>query len=277
VGKSGGSCTCPDGSVYQVGNISSSGCGSLACINGKSGACNSDYGEWSYRKVVCSLTGPKEYSEYCLDNAKIWYLELDTPETTITSISYVDFDTNGVYGFGVFTNPIANQIILKAPGVGVNGGSCLCPDGSKYEVGIFTGVPGCQPACIGGIPDPSVCKKWENHSWSNKKVICDTAFAQKFVLRGYFDATGMIFKGKIVMFNQEVMRDKFLIGTLWKDGENVWIDGKWTDQFYQSKNIFRLKGPIVNVAHIPEIVAMDPANLTHKSCMCPTHKPFYLE
>ena len=46
VGKSGGTCKCPDGSVYEVGNINSTGCGSLACINGKSGLCNSHIGEW---------------------------------------------------------------------------------------------------------------------------------------------------------------------------------------------------------------------------------------
>jgi len=52
VGEWGGSCTCPDGSVYQVGdNIDH--CGSLACIGGVSGTCNRDHGEWSRRKVTC--------------------------------------------------------------------------------------------------------------------------------------------------------------------------------------------------------------------------------
>ena len=33
VGEGGGSCTCPDGSVYQVGD-NGDGCGSLACVGG---------------------------------------------------------------------------------------------------------------------------------------------------------------------------------------------------------------------------------------------------
>merc|ERR1719499_1134937 len=61
VGGWGGSCTCPDGSVYQVGdNIDF--CDSLACIGGVSGTCNRRHGEWSRRKVTCGAqsapTGP---------------------------------------------------------------------------------------------------------------------------------------------------------------------------------------------------------------------------
>jgi len=52
VGGWGGSCTCPDGSVYQVGD-NYDYCDSLACNGGISGACNKVHGEWSYRKVTC--------------------------------------------------------------------------------------------------------------------------------------------------------------------------------------------------------------------------------
>jgi len=52
VGGWGGSCTCPDGSVYQVGD-NYDYCGSLACHGGISGTCNRKHGEWSYRKVTC--------------------------------------------------------------------------------------------------------------------------------------------------------------------------------------------------------------------------------
>jgi len=52
VGGWGGSCTCPDGSVYQVGDNTDS-CGSLACNGGISGTCNRHSGEWSHRKVKC--------------------------------------------------------------------------------------------------------------------------------------------------------------------------------------------------------------------------------
>jgi uncharacterized protein (DUF2237 family) len=48
----GGSCTCPDGSVYQVGDNLNS-CGSLACFGGKSGTCHRKNGPWSKAKVTC--------------------------------------------------------------------------------------------------------------------------------------------------------------------------------------------------------------------------------
>lgn len=53
VGNYGGSCTCPNGAVYQVGDNNDS-CGSLACVGGVSGTCNRTTGAWSgQRKVVC--------------------------------------------------------------------------------------------------------------------------------------------------------------------------------------------------------------------------------
>lgn len=58
----GGSCTCPDGSVYQVGD-NNDFCDSLACVGGVSGGCNRQHGVWSYRKVTCAArdsSAPKE-------------------------------------------------------------------------------------------------------------------------------------------------------------------------------------------------------------------------
>lgn len=48
----GGRCTCPDGSVYWVGDMHNK-CGSLACIGGDPGICNKYKGMWSHRKVIC--------------------------------------------------------------------------------------------------------------------------------------------------------------------------------------------------------------------------------
>ena len=50
----GGTCTCPDGLVYYVGDQNNS-CGSLACINGKSGTCHRFSGPWYHRKVICAV------------------------------------------------------------------------------------------------------------------------------------------------------------------------------------------------------------------------------
>lgn len=55
VGGWGGSCTCPDGQVYQVGDQNNY-CKSLACIGGTSGKCNRHSGTWSNTKVTCGVT-----------------------------------------------------------------------------------------------------------------------------------------------------------------------------------------------------------------------------
>jgi len=54
VGGWGGECTCPDGSVYQVGDNGDS-CETLACIGGTYSLCNHQAGLWSHRKVICNL------------------------------------------------------------------------------------------------------------------------------------------------------------------------------------------------------------------------------
>ena len=52
IGVWGGSCTCPDGRIYQVGDEGNM-CWSVACEGGVQGECNEDEGGWSFRKVVC--------------------------------------------------------------------------------------------------------------------------------------------------------------------------------------------------------------------------------
>ena len=48
----GGTCTCPDGQQYEVGD-EMNGCGSLACTGGTSGTCTRAGGAWSRNKVTC--------------------------------------------------------------------------------------------------------------------------------------------------------------------------------------------------------------------------------
>jgi len=55
VGGHGGSCKCPSGETFQVGD-NYDYCGSLACDGGESDTCNSEDGPWSGRKVVCAST-----------------------------------------------------------------------------------------------------------------------------------------------------------------------------------------------------------------------------
>jgi len=59
VGGWGGSCTCPDGSVYQVGD-NYDHCGTLACIGGVSGECHRIHGDWSYQRVTCGVVPPAD-------------------------------------------------------------------------------------------------------------------------------------------------------------------------------------------------------------------------
>ena len=53
VGGWGGTCRCPDGTTYEVGDHFDA-CNTLACVNGEMINCNKYEGEWSYRKVVCT-------------------------------------------------------------------------------------------------------------------------------------------------------------------------------------------------------------------------------
>ena len=58
----GGSCSCPDGSVYDVGDLGDL-CGSLACENGFPGMCVKRAGPWSYNGVVCEKERLKQNEE----------------------------------------------------------------------------------------------------------------------------------------------------------------------------------------------------------------------
>ena len=62
VGGWGGSCTCPDGQTYQVGDLwgnsanstAKGECNALACHGGLAGECNTQQGPWSKKSVTCA-------------------------------------------------------------------------------------------------------------------------------------------------------------------------------------------------------------------------------
>jgi len=68
VGEWGGRCTCPDGSVYNVGDNTDS-CDSLACYGGNFGNCNKYAGKWSYNKVICAGSKATEAAKHFVTNA----------------------------------------------------------------------------------------------------------------------------------------------------------------------------------------------------------------
>jgi hypothetical protein len=53
-GDWGGSCTCPDGQIYEVGDNNWKGCGQIACVGGVAGKCSEFKGPWSRRRVFCA-------------------------------------------------------------------------------------------------------------------------------------------------------------------------------------------------------------------------------
>lgn len=71
VGTWGGSCTCPDGSIYFVGD-NFDACHSLACVGGKSGECHKfEHHLWSGKSVNCAagnvyhMTGAGRWGGKC--------------------------------------------------------------------------------------------------------------------------------------------------------------------------------------------------------------------
>lgn len=65
VGIWGGACTCPDGTVYQVGDWANM-CRSMACFAGKAGTCNQREGVWSHGLAICAP--PKQTPVTIVDN-----------------------------------------------------------------------------------------------------------------------------------------------------------------------------------------------------------------
>jgi len=67
------------------------------------------------------------------------------------------------------TPPLVDLVEENAPGVGVWGGTCLCPSGQEYLVGDNGDFCG-SIACVGGVP--SACEKSAKGGWSNRRVTC---------------------------------------------------------------------------------------------------------
>ena len=53
VGIWGGTCTCPDGTTYEVGD-NGDFCETIACVGGVAGECHKEEGLWANRRVVCA-------------------------------------------------------------------------------------------------------------------------------------------------------------------------------------------------------------------------------
>lgn len=96
VGENGGSCTCPNGEVYQVGDNGDK-CASLACLNGTSGKCTMGKGEWSNKKVICGQGAPQANTEALRSNIsteeKGWKFMMSTVKGV--GIDFSQYQDNG--------------------------------------------------------------------------------------------------------------------------------------------------------------------------------------
>merc|ERR1719436_868660 len=112
VGAWGGTCTCPDGQTYPVGD-NWDNCGSLACVGGTPSACSmvSDPVR-AGMKVTCAQASTQP-----------------DPQPLAP----------------------AEDVYEKAANVGGWGGLCTCPNGQTYNVGDNYDACG-SLACVGGTP-----------------------------------------------------------------------------------------------------------------------------
>ena len=123
VGGWGGSCTCPDGQTYQVGDLWSADtpegeCGALACHGGVAGECvkkgsHEEPEPHSFNKITCA---PACHSKL----AAAIPAASPAPQPQCT---------------GPTQNLVKKLVHQITQGVGCWGGSCTCPDGKVYQVG----------------------------------------------------------------------------------------------------------------------------------------------
>jgi len=196
VGHWGGSCTCPDGSVFQVGDNHNS-CGSLACIGGVSGTCNRFTGPWSQRKVYCApiekaqlpsdmkylgggfctsgyykgwdgkgIESPYACAQVCLSEPECVHAAFSLGRTC-SRYNRLECTLNSDRDHTTFTK-LTFSFSMRDSRVGGWGGSCTCPDGSVYQAGDNYDHCG-SLACINGVS--GTCNR-RNGPWSGRKVIC---------------------------------------------------------------------------------------------------------
>ena len=117
VGSWGGSCTCPNGEVYWVGDEGNF-CQSLACIGGESGDCQEEVSEqWAHRRVTCGLPPPPRPPP------------MSPPSPPVAPPPPMPPQYPPPYP----PPPLPpNKVTVNAQNVGVWGGTCTCPDGAPH-------------------------------------------------------------------------------------------------------------------------------------------------
>jgi len=186
VGEWGGTCTCPDGTQYQVGDVLWD-CGALACYGGQMGTCHKYVDpKWSRKKVKCDnnhINSLYEWSKKKVcwkDNCKYTktnpvkpkhsqWMKIDHASDTGCCADGSDCDWCAPFDSEPGNDGRGNLYTWNVATVGSWGGICVCPDGQRYGVGDNHDWCG-SLACFGGRSEG--CNKWESEEWSGRSVIC---------------------------------------------------------------------------------------------------------
>jgi len=181
LGGWGGTCTCPSGESYKVGDNGDS-CGSLACEGGEAGACTKANGNWSGMKATCAFDNHRKedgiggWGGVCTCPSGKSYNVGDNGDSCGSLAceggkAGACNKRNGDWG-GMKVTCAGADIYHKVVGIGGFGGLCTCPSGVVYGVGDNGDSCG-SLACVGG--SAGACNK-RNGDWSGMKVTCSPAF-----------------------------------------------------------------------------------------------------
>lgn len=180
VGAWGGSCECPNGERYLVGD-NLDACESLACFGGTAGKCSHTNGEWSGRRVVCDVA----LTHALLPSAPPPSDGLPiVPPASSSAQSRVPSSVLPYHAAANLTSMTALPPSIPSPSIhtgenayesdpraGTWGGTCICPDGGVYLVGDRK--DSCNSlACFHGRA--STCSRHEGE-WSHRSVHCAAA------------------------------------------------------------------------------------------------------
>lgn len=174
-GNWGGTCRCPDGNEYQVGDKFDS-CESLNCVNGEKVSCNKEDGNWSKNWVICNPNSNKKNSNDKLGLPIIdltnYNQQKSSPKPDSTKLNPKNRNLKSrTLSSRKAGDP--NFYYTNKRKFGWWGGYCTCPNGSVYTVADNNDKCG-SLACKGGVADE--CIHAVSTSWKYKGVICDTSF-----------------------------------------------------------------------------------------------------
>merc|ERR1719203_1120644 len=172
VGGWSGTCTCPDGQQYHVGDMNEA-CQDMACVGGVPGQCEKEEaGERAGKGVFCAAAGQEAAAKdepTAQTSSQEEAASKDEPSSTEqTSSREAAVPEEGSSAEA----PKSKDIYKKVADVGDFGGWCECPSGQRYNVGSRDGCATglASLACVGGMPIK--CNNESDPSRSGMQVTC---------------------------------------------------------------------------------------------------------